>query len=280
MPTCRRKTLLRSLLALTMVMSSAMATLPTPVTAGSPRSSSIAWRPMSPPENGDVAGAQWLEIDVSVPSSPDRRILAAVFRPAGDGPFPAVVYLHGGSGLATSMLRWAPRLSESGFLMVAGCYVLTLRATNRIACPDGPTSDRGVAALLDLATQLPDARQDGLGVLGLSLGARMAFSVLGDSRIRAVAADSGDPGIGPLVDPSAVGAAVLLLDFEQDGFVNGLALRQYEQRLRDLGKPVESRYFAGSGHVVTLSQATRDEATSLTLDFFGRHLRDTPRAQP
>jgi dienelactone hydrolase len=244
------------------------------------RSARIAWRPTDPPENGDVAGAEWLEIDVPVPSSQDRRIPAAVFRPAGDGPFPVVVYLHGSSGLSTGMLRWAPRLSEAGFLVLAGCYVLTLRAANRIACPDGPASDRGVAALLDLATQLPDARRDGLGVLGLSAGARMVFSALGDPSIRAVVADSGDPGVGPLVEPSSIGAAVLLLSFEQDGFVNEQASHQYEQRLRDLGKSVESRYFDGSGHVVTLSEGTHEEVTALTLDFFGRHLRATGQRLP
>jgi len=157
---------------------------------------------------------------------------------------------------------------------------MTLRATNRIACPDGPTSDRGVAALLDVAAQLPEARQDGLGALGLSLGARMAFSILGDPRVRAIATDSGDPGVIPLVEPTAVGAPVLLLGFEQDGGVNASALWDYERRLRDLGKPVESRYFDGSGHVVTLSQGTRDEATALTIDFFRRRLLETSLAAP
>ena len=279
MSTHHRKVLLRLLLTIAMLTTTATAPVPTPVTAGSTTSSPIAWRPTNPPENGDVAGAEWLEIDVPAPYSQDRRILAAVFRPTGEGPFPVVVYLHGGSGLSTGMLRWAPQLSEAGFLVLAGCYVLTLRATNRIACPDGPTSDRSVAALLDVATQLPDARRDGLGVLGLSLGARMAFATLGDPRIRAVVADSGDPGVGPLVDPSAVGAAVLLLAFEQDGSVNEPALRRYDQKLRDFGKPVESRYFDGIGHVVTLSQETREEATALTLDFFGRHLREMGREQ-
>jgi dienelactone hydrolase len=269
-----RESLLKPLVAIAMLTTTATATVPTPVTAGSPTSSSITWRPTGTPEHGDVGDAEWLEIDVPGPPSQDRRILAAVFRPEGEGPFPVVVYLHGGSGLSTGMLRWAPQLSEAGFLVLAGCYVLTLRATNRIACPDGPTSDRGVAALLDVATQLPDARRDGLGVLGLSLGARMAFATLGDPRIRAVVADSGDPGVGPLVDPSAVGAAVLLLAYEQDGGVNEPALRRYDQKLRDLGKPIESRYFDGIGHVVTLSQETRAEATALTLDFFGRHLRE------
>jgi len=271
---------LRLLLATAVLTTAATVIAPMSAAAGSPVSNSIAWSPTDPPENGDVAGAEWIEIDVPVPSSQDRRSLAATFRPAGEGPFPVVVYLHGGSGLATGMLRWAPRLSEAGFLVLAGCYALTLRAANRIACPDGPSSDRGLEALLDVATELPDARRDGLGVLGLSIGARMAFSTLGDPRIRAVATDSGDPGIVPLVEPSSIGAAVLLLAFEQDSFVNELALHQYEQRLRDLGKTVESHTFDGSGHVVTLSPGTSAEATTLTLDFFRRHLLATSRALP
>jgi len=275
-----RKTSLGLLLAAVAVVASVVMPVngTVPVAAGSPSGSTAAWRSIDPPENGDVAGAQWIEIDVPVPSSSDRRIVAAIFRPEGEGPFPIVVYLHGSSGLSTGMLRWAHRLSEAGYLVLAGCYSLTLPARNRIACPDGPASDRGVVALLEVARELPDARGDGLGVLGLSAGARMAFWTLGDPSIRAIVADSGDPGVVPLVDPATVGAAVLLLAFEQDVTVNRPALLRYDQKLRDLGKPIESRYFEGSGHVVTFSEGTREEATALTLDFFGRHLREARQA--
>ena len=69
-----------------------------PVAASSPSGSTVTWRSIDPPENGDVAGAQWIEIDVPVPSMLDRRILAAIFHRKGEAPFPVVVYLHGGSG--------------------------------------------------------------------------------------------------------------------------------------------------------------------------------------
>jgi dienelactone hydrolase len=240
----------------------------------------VTWRPTIPPENGDVDGAEWLEIDVPIASSQDRRILAAVFRPAGEGPFPVVVYLHGASGLSTGMVRWAPRLSKAGFLVVAGCYAQALQADNRIACRNAPTSDSSVAALLDVATELPDARRDGLAVLGLSHGARMAFTIVGDTRVRAVVADSGDPGVVPLVDPSGIAVAILLLTFDGDGSVNLPALRRYDQKLGDLGKPIESRYFDGVGHVVTLDPRTTEEATALTIDFFRRQLGEASDSQP
>jgi len=65
-----------------------------------------------------------------------------------------------------------------------------------------------------------------VGVLGLSLGTEMAFSVHADPRVRAVVADSGHPGIGPIGEPDEVGAAVLSLAFEQDGTTNDLARSQ------------------------------------------------------
>lgn len=242
---------------------------------GPPPATPMNWRPTVPPPHGDVAGAEWIEVDVSMPSGQDRQILAAVFRPDGEGPFPVIVYLHGSSGLGPAMLRWAPRLSKAGFLVIAGCYVLTLPMANRIACPDGPSSEPGVAALIGVASQLPDGRRDGIGVLGLSVGARMAFSMLGDPNIRAVVTDSGDPGLVPLVDPATIDAPLLLLAFEHDSALNQPALRQYDERLRNLGKRVDSHYFEGSGHVVTMSEGTTYEATALTIAFFNRYLRET-----
>ena len=41
---------------------------------------------------------------------------ATLVRPAGDGPFPAVVQLHGCAGLEPQSYRWARWLAERGYV--------------------------------------------------------------------------------------------------------------------------------------------------------------------
>ncbi len=251
---------------------------PSDLAPTAPSAAAVSWRPTETPVNGDVAGAEWLQIDVPTRHMGIRQLLAAAFRPAGEGPFPVVVYLHGASGLSTGMLRWAPRLSDAGFLVLAGCYTLVLPARNRVACPDGPVSEDGLAALIDVARQLPGAKQDAIGLLGLSLGARMTFwAVSHRSDIRAAVADSGHPGAQPK-DPASPRTALLLLAFEGDPGLNMGALQRYEQALRDKGRIVESQYYESSRHVVTLTPDTLEDATGRTIDFFRRYLNWQRRA--
>jgi dienelactone hydrolase len=172
------------------------------------------------------------------------------------------------------MLRWAPKLSEAGFLVLAGCYKLDLRVQGGIACPDGPRSEDGLAALLAVAHQLPNAKPDSVGVLGLSEGALWTYELLGTRRdIRAAVVDSAAPldrEINGAAD--SVQAAVLLLASPQDTRTSMLAVQAYERALQDAAKPVESHYYPDGQHVVTLTQPTAEDATQRTIDFFRRQL--------
>jgi dienelactone hydrolase len=246
---------------------------PTATLSAAELAARLTWRPTEAPANGDVAGAEWLEIRFPSARSGERRLLAAVFRPSGTGRFPIVVYLHGSSGLSTTMLRWAPTLSEAGFVVLAGCYTLTAPARDRIACPDGPRAEEGLAALLEVAHQIPDAKHDAIGLLGLSAGAELIYAALGKRPdIAAAVADSGSPSYLDTRDAVSVRAAVLLLASPIDIFTNVVAVQEYEHALRAAGKTVEARYYEDGMHVVTLAPPTAEEATQRTIDFFHRHL--------
>src|SRR5690349_8561287 len=70
-------------------------------------SSKENWSAISAPaELGDVK-AQWIKID----GRGEYKHIAAVFRPAGAGPFPVVVVLHGASGLQRSHIELAEQVS-------------------------------------------------------------------------------------------------------------------------------------------------------------------------
>jgi len=49
------------------------------------------------------------------PGAP-QEISATLVRPAGEGPFPAVVQLHGCGGLEAQSYRWARWLVEHGYV--------------------------------------------------------------------------------------------------------------------------------------------------------------------
>jgi dienelactone hydrolase len=52
-------------------------------------------------------------------ASGDATLVGYLARPAGKGPFPAVVLLHGSGGFHSSMVSWADRLGRWGFVALA-----------------------------------------------------------------------------------------------------------------------------------------------------------------
>ena len=200
----------------------------------------------------------------------------AVFRPKGAGPFPAVVYLHGSSGLEHVELAWACSLVDAGFIVVAGCYLAAVRGATAAAfvtCPSAPHSDGDdlagacptVQALLDTAASLPGVEPGRIGVVGVSLGGLLALTY-SDPRVKAIVADSGY-GKGRA---SAVDAPVLLIGWTDDAHVAHDRVVGFERNRRAAGKPIESHYYTGEGHVATLARSIVGiDATKRTVAFRG-----------
>src|SRR5437867_3933638 len=78
----------------------------------------VGWRPVGAPAELNAPGAQWIKVDARA----GHKMLAAVFRPQGPGPLPAVVVLHGASGLQPGHLALADEVARAGFLVVVGCW--------------------------------------------------------------------------------------------------------------------------------------------------------------
>ena len=75
------------------------------------------WTPIEAQPGVEAPGADWILVE-----APDgKKLVAAVYRPAGPGPLPIVVVYHGGSGLA-GFLPIADFFARAGFLNVAGCW--------------------------------------------------------------------------------------------------------------------------------------------------------------
>lgn len=65
-----------------------------------------------------ASAGQFIDIEGGTKESP-VRLLGYMAKPPGEGPFPAVVLLHGCGGFHASMISWADRLSRWGYAVLA-----------------------------------------------------------------------------------------------------------------------------------------------------------------
>lgn len=124
----------------------------------------------------------WADERVSFPSLDGRTELTAFFfRPQGEGPFPAVVFLHGcsglglGGGIAAGYATWTRLLTGRGYavLLVDSAAPRGFTATcsqsseRSVMYRDRPKDAYGALAYLQAQ---PDVRPDGVGLAGWSQG--------------------------------------------------------------------------------------------------------------
>jgi dienelactone hydrolase len=132
------------------------------------------------PAGTETLRVKWVR--VAVPKLGVMR--AAVARPSGTGPFPAVLILHGTHGFARQYVEWANDLARGGFIAVAACWFSggggagAYAVTPPIPCPEIPPLGSGdypeavqfVNALAEATRALPAVRADRLALVGHSRG--------------------------------------------------------------------------------------------------------------
>jgi len=115
------------------------------------------------------------------PGAP-QEIAATLVRPAGEGPFPAVVQLHGCAGLEAQSYRWARWLADHGYVaLVVDSF--GPRHT-KVDCRSGPDEppitarfDDAFGALRYLQSQ-SYVRRDRIAAIGWSQGGVYAMAVI------------------------------------------------------------------------------------------------------
>lgn len=230
------------------------------------------------PAGAKGLAAEW--ISVKLPGS--GISLAAVTRPTGAGPWPAVLLLHGSHGFAQEYVRLAKDLSRGGLLGIAACWFAGgsgegSRFISPIACPDAPPrpdplSDdalRTVDALVQAVRSLPDVVPNSLGIFGHSRGGGAALNyILRKADVRAAVLNSARYPSELASLASELEVPLLMLhgtaDSPADGgteFTNVEMARDFERRLSAAGKPVEAVYYEGGRHngIFESSAQYRDE---------------------
>ncbi|MBI2741836.1 MAG: dienelactone hydrolase family protein [Rhodospirillales bacterium] len=186
---------------------------------------------------------------------PSVKLAGELYRPPGDGPFPAVVMLHGCDG----RLRRAVEDTEGARFTALGYALLTVDSfgprgvKERCRVEDGPPVDRvmdAYGALLYLAS-LPFIDADRIAVLGYSQGAMVALSAvelhgvgtLFDRHFRAAIAY-----YPYCTNALAVSAPTVILIGERDDWTPAHACRRDMARRSGEGAPVRLIVYPDAYH--------------------------------
>jgi dienelactone hydrolase len=109
-------------------------------------------------------------------------ITATLVRPAGPGPFPAVVQLHGCAGIEAQSFRWARWLAERGYaaLVVDSFGPRGITGDCRSGPDDPPITARFDDAFgaLRYLQSLPEIRADRVAAIGWSQGGVYALAAI------------------------------------------------------------------------------------------------------
>ena len=222
---------------------------------------------------------------------------AAIARPKGTGPFPAIIILHGTHGFAEEYIQLASRFSENGFVGIAACwfagrkgkgerFITPIEFKNAPPLIDVAGADRfrisrhTIHTLVKSVITLPYVKQNQLGLFGHSRGAGAALDYLltHPGMIQGIILNSA--GYPPEIIKRAteVEAPVLLLhgldDNPEDGgstFTNVEMARQFETALKAANKSVDTKYYEGGGHNSLFTNAMQfDNTVFLTSEFLKR----------
>lgn len=207
------------------------------------------------------------------------ELVHAAYEPAGDGPFPTVIALHGWGANALDLLGLAPHLGGGKFLVLCpqgpievpigpgmngyGWFPITMGA------PPDPVAFRraveGLDRFLGAAQRRYPIAGDRLVVLGFSQGGVMAYAMaLRHGRaLTAVAALSSwfAPGLSEAGSASLAGLPVLVQHGTRDELIQVSRGRESVEALRAAGADVRYREYE-MGHEINAA-SLRDLATFL-----------------
>ena len=215
-------------------------------------------------------GAEGLRVEwIDVPALEGRRMLAAVARPEGKGPFPAIALLHGTHGFAREYVKLAQAIARNGVLAVAACWFAPgsgpgTRFVTPIPCPEAPAMPerssveqrRTIEALVQAVRGLPGVRRDAVALFGHSRGGGAALDyLLNGGQVQAAVLDAAGYPAELAGRVREIHIPILILHGAADGPDQGGGpvtaapmARAFEAALRAAGNPVESHYYPGAGH--------------------------------
>jgi carboxymethylenebutenolidase len=182
-------------------------------------------------------------------SSGKDKVTAYRYRPAGEGPFPALVVLHGDFGLAPWVKQQARRLAEKGYVALAvdlyrGELPKDIEEAHILerALPEERVL-RDLKAAVDHLASRPDVSKDRLGIIGWDMGGGYALAgAVHDRRLRAVITCYGRL----ITDAQALAklnASVLGIFAGKDEGIPPETIARFRAAMKKAGKPLTTQIF-------------------------------------
>jgi carboxymethylenebutenolidase len=249
--------------------------------AGEGRREAPEWSAARAPDNfGAGADLRALSVDVRRTDTRyrmgTRQVHLEIFRPQVEGPRPAVLLLHGASGMGDgAFYRGAAELFASQGYVVYLPHYLGDRNRNRrggrALIAEFEQQHDSVRAALDQMTRDRAIDAQRLGVFGFSLGGFQAMGLTSrDGRVGAVV-NMGGGVPGNVVAHTTRLAPTLIVHGGQDRTVPLARAHQTREMLRRLSVPHELALFRDQGHF--FRGAASRESIVRSVAFFDRHLR-------
>jgi dienelactone hydrolase len=214
------------------------------------------------------------EASIGAPGSDAR---AELYRPDGPGPFPAMIVLHGCSGVTQSTRAWSKRLASWGYVALLVDSLRPRGWTN--VCNHGrdvpPLARAGDAfAAADYLRTQPYVRKDSIGIIGFSHGgwtvlkAVLADTVRDNRAPPFVAAVAYYPACDPPGAPLATDTLILIGD--ADDWTPATRCIRWRELADRTGHALEIKVYPGALHAFDSALPPRV--------FFGHMIGRDPRA--
>jgi carboxymethylenebutenolidase len=220
----------------------------------------------APKATGDVQA-------VDYPSGKDQ-VRSLLYRPAGGGPFPAVIAVHEDFGLNDWVKDQATRLSAKGYVVLAADLYRGEVVGNVL---DAHIMDRGLPeeraladlrAAVDYLASRPDVRGDRIGIIGWDSGGGYALdAAIQEKRLKAAVICYGRLTTdAKLLEP--LNASVLGIFAGKDEGISAETIRQFRGAMDKAGKHIAGLHvYAGCRHgfmnLATLTDPSAAEIEAL-----------------
>lgn len=166
---------------------------------------------------------------ITLEPTPGIDVTGTLYRPEGDGPFPAIILLVSGDGVRQSHHDWSRQLVDWGYIALLVDSFASRGGTSFTDTTGTDVQADGFGAYLYLQAH-GDVLADRIGFLGFSLGASRLFTMLEpDNRFKP---DGFAPmvaiGFYPVCPPSGtVSAPLLILLGEADRLADSASCRSF-----------------------------------------------------
>lgn len=224
-------------------------------------------------------------------------IHGAMAVPTGQGPFPAIIILHGTHGFAEEYVKMARQFARNGIIGIAACWFAGrrgegVRFITPIECKDAPPlvdvpgPDRFRVARLTIDSlvrkinTLSEVCNGNVMLFGHSRGggAALDFVLTRPGKVQGLILNSCGYPTEVIKRASEINIPILILhgtaDSPSEGgsaFTNISMVRQFEAALRSANKNVEVNYYEHGGHNGIFTSVTQFETTIQRISTFMRN---------